>query len=143
MRELARLYQALLARGALDSARVLSPQSVEAITARHRTGLYDETYHAVCDWGLGFAIDSFAMGRHCSPRTFGHGGALSSLALADPECGLVAVVQTNGMPTNDDHYLRFDAIFSALYVDVGLADAGAPGREKPFPSVSLDGLQPR
>ena len=142
MREVSRLYEALLFRGQLDGTRVLSPQSVEAITARHRTGLYDETYHAVCDWGLGFAIDSFAMGRYCSPRTFGHGGALSSIALADPECGLVAVVQTNGMPSNDDHYLRFDAILSALYTDLGLVESGDAGRDKPFPSVELARVNP-
>ena len=72
-------------------------KSVEAITARHRVGLYDETYHVVCDWGLGFAIDAYGMGRHASPRAFGHGGALSAISFADPEHGLVAVMQTNGM----------------------------------------------
>ena len=120
MRQLARLYEALLGHGELDGHRVLSPQSVEAITARHRVGLYDETYHAQCDWGLGFAIDAFGMGRHTSPRAFGHGGALSAISFADPEHGLVAIVQTNGMCGNDDHYLRLDAITTALYEDLGL-----------------------
>ena len=77
------------------------------------------------------------MGRHASPRTFGHGGALSAIALADPEHGLVAVVQTNGMCGNDDHYLRLDAVTTALYEDLGLAAPGARGRDKPFPSVEL------
>lgn len=137
IRQLARLYEALLGHGELDGHRVLSAQAVEAITARHRVGLYDETFHAQCDWGLGFAIDAFAMGRHASPRAFGHGGALSAIAFADPEHGLVAIVQTNGMCGNDDHYLRLDQITSALYEDLGLAASGAPGREKPFPSVEL------
>ena len=44
-----------------------------------------------CDWGLGFAVDAYAMGRHASPRAFGHGGALSAISFADPEHGLVAV----------------------------------------------------
>jgi CubicO group peptidase (beta-lactamase class C family) len=142
MRQLARLYEALLARGALDGRRVLTPQSVEAITARHRVGLFDETYNVVCDWGLGFAIDAFAMGRHSSPRAFGHGGALSAISFADPEHGLVAVVQTNGMCSNDDHYLRLDAITTALYEDLGLVPTGAPGRDKPFPTVDLTGAIP-
>jgi CubicO group peptidase (beta-lactamase class C family) len=137
VRQLARLYEALLARGELDGQRVLSPQSVEAITARHRVGLYDETFHAQCDWGLGFAVDAFAMGRHASPRAFGHGGALSAISFADPEHGLVAVVQTNGMCGNDDHYLRLADITTALYTDLGLAAVGAPGRDKPFPSVEF------
>jgi CubicO group peptidase (beta-lactamase class C family) len=137
VRQLARLYEALLGRGALEGHRVLTPQAVEAITARHRVGLYDETFHAQCDWGLGFAVDAFAMGRHASPRAFGHGGALSAISFADPEHGLAAVVQTNGMCGNDDHYLRLDAVTTALYEDLGLAPSGAPGRDKPFPSVEL------
>jgi CubicO group peptidase (beta-lactamase class C family) len=137
VRQLGRLYEALLHRGELDGRRVLLPQTVEALTARHRVGLYDETFHAQLDWGLGFSIDAFAMGRHASPRTFGHGGALSAIALADPEHRLVAVVQTNGMCGNDDHYLRLDAVTTALYEDLGLAAPGAPGRDKPFPSVEL------
>ena len=137
VRQLARLYEALLARGELDGRRVLTPQSVEAMTARHRVGLYDETFHAQCDWGLGFAIDAFAMGRHASPRAFGHGGALSAISFADPEHALVAVVQTNGMCGNDDHYHRLDDIATALYTDLGLAAPAAPGRDKAFPSVEL------
>jgi CubicO group peptidase (beta-lactamase class C family) len=137
VRQLARLYEAMLARGALDGHRVLTPQAVEAITARHRVGLYDETFHAACDWGLGFAVDAFAMGRHASPRAFGHGGALSAISFADPDHRLVAVVQTNGMCSNDDHYLRLDAVTTALYEDLALAAPGAPGRDKPFPSVEL------
>ncbi len=137
VRQLARLYEAMLARGELDGGRVLSPQAVEAMTTRHRVGLYDETFHADCDWGLGFAVDTFAMGRHASRRSFGHGGALSAISFADPECGLVAVVQTNGMCGNDEHYHRLADIATALYVDLGLAAPDDPGRAKAFPSVEF------
>jgi CubicO group peptidase (beta-lactamase class C family) len=137
VRQLGRLYEALLRRGELDGRRVLMPQTVEAITAHHRVGLRDETFHVVCDWGLGFAVDAYATGRHASPRAFGHGGALSAISFADPEHGLVAVVQTNGMCGSDDHYLRLDAVTTALYEDLGLVEPGAPGRDKPFPSVEL------
>jgi CubicO group peptidase (beta-lactamase class C family) len=137
VRQLGRLYEALLTYGELDGVRILRPQTVEAMTARHRVGLYDETYRVVCDWGLGFAIDAYAMGRHASRRTFGHGGALSAISFADPEHGLVAVVQTNGMCRNDDHYLRLDAVTTALYEDLGLVPEGAVGRDKPFPTVEI------
>ena len=62
MHQLARLYRALLGRGELDGVRILSPQTVEAMSARHRVGLFDETFHCECDWGLGVAVDNFAMG---------------------------------------------------------------------------------
>ena len=78
------------------------------------------------------------MGRHTSRRAFGHGGALSAISFADPEHGLVAIVQANGMCGNDDHYLRLDQITTALYEDLGLAPHSAPGRDKPFPSVELN-----
>ena len=98
---------------------------------------------SLCDWGLGFAIDAYGMGRHASPRTFGHGGALSAISFADPEHGLVAVMQTNGMCSNDDHYLRLDAVTSALYEDLDLVPSGAPGRDKPFPTVDLSSATPK
>ncbi len=57
--------------------RILSPQTVEAMSVRHRVGLFDETFHCECDWGLGVAVDNFAMGA-ATPRrgAFGHGGAV-------------------------------------------------------------------
>src|SRR5256886_658801 len=54
MRQLARLYEMLRRHGELDGTRVLTPQTVEALTARHRVGLHDETFGVVTDWGLGF-----------------------------------------------------------------------------------------
>jgi CubicO group peptidase (beta-lactamase class C family) len=137
MRQLARLYLALLGGGELDGVRILSPQTVEAITARHRVGLFDETMHAQLDWGLGFAVDTFSMGRYASPRAFGHGGALSSQATADPEHGLVSVLQTNGMCASDAHYQRLADFNTAVYLDLGLAVEGAPGRDKPMPRAEV------
>lgn len=145
MHELARLYEALLGGGAWPASqgrdeapdeaavRILEVQTVEAITARHRAGVVDKTFRITCDWGLGLAIDNVAMGRHCSPRAFGHGGAQSSMAFGDPEVGLAVAIQTNGMPSPDEHYRRFSAISSAVYEDAGLADPADPGRDKPVP----------
>ena len=114
------------------------PQTVEAMAARHRVGLFDETYHVPCDWGLGVQVDDFAMGGYASPRAFGHGGALSSFTFADPEQALVVAVQTNGMCGNDDHYRRLDDDDGARSTSTsGSCREGAPGREKPMPQVSF------
>jgi CubicO group peptidase (beta-lactamase class C family) len=137
MRQLARLYRALLGDGELDGVRILSPQTVAAISARHRTGLFDETFRCECDWGLGFAVDNFAMGRHASRRAFGHGGALSSYAFADPEHDVVVAIQTNGMCASDAHYQRLDDVMTALYLDLGIVPEDAKGRDKPMPSVQF------
>jgi CubicO group peptidase (beta-lactamase class C family) len=136
MRQLARLYEMLRRHGELDGVRLFTPQTVEAVTARHRVGMHDHTFNVVTDWALGFNVDSGAMGPHCSRRTFGHGGAQSSLAFCDPENGVVAAIQTNGMPGNDRHYQRFWDINRALYVDLGLAAEDERGREKALPRMA-------
>jgi CubicO group peptidase (beta-lactamase class C family) len=136
MRQLARLYEMLRRHGELDGVRVLTPQTVEAITARHRTGLYDHTFNVVTDWALGFNVDGGSTGPHCSPRTFGHGGARSSLAFCDPDNGIVAAIQTNGMCENARHYERLRELTRLLYVDLGLAGEDDPGRDKPLPRIA-------
>ena len=137
MRELARLYEALLNNGQRGETRILSPQTVQAITSRHRTGMFDETFQTHVDWGLGFNIDGILYGRHCSPRTFGHGGAQSSVGFTDPEHDLVVACVTNGMAEARLHYQRFSRIASAIYLDLGLAEEGDPGRERRGPQTGL------
>lgn len=125
IRELARLYRCLLAGG----APILRPQTVEAIAARHRVGLVDQTFRAQLDWGLGVIVDSkhygegrvpYGYGPHAGPRTFGHSGARSSTAFADPDAGLVVALAVNGLPDDDTHRERFHRLTGAIYEDLGL-----------------------
>lgn len=127
--DLLRFYEMLLDKGELDGVRVLAPQTVEAMCARHRAGIRDETFGAVMDWGLGVILNSwhyrrapapYGYGNHASPRTFGHGGRQSLVALADPEAGLAAVVVLNGLPGEPAHHRRIQAALDALYEDLGL-----------------------
>ncbi len=127
--QLARIYEALLAGGRLDDARIVSPQTVAALTARHRVGAEDKTFRAKIDWGLGFVLNSdhygrttlpYAYGRHSSPRSFGHSGYRSSTAFADPEHDLVVALAVNGTPGEDDHRRRFEEVLSAIYEDLEL-----------------------
>lgn len=129
--QLARFYEALLAGGQAGGKRILGPQTVEAIVARHRVGLPDRTFRAKLDWGLGFVLDSlhygeaeipYAYGRHSSSRTFGHSGYRSSTAFADPVHGLVAAVAVNGTAEEETHRVRFDRIVTAIYEDLGFVE---------------------
>ena len=132
IRELGRFYEMLLAGGTLGGAKIVSPQTVEALVARHRVGMMDETFKAKIDWGLGFIINSkhygeplvpYGYGPHASPRTFGHSGAESSCAFADPEHQLVVAWMCNGSPGDAAHQERQHAINGAIYEDLGLDDA--------------------
>ncbi|MBS1807789.1 MAG: beta-lactamase family protein [Acidobacteria bacterium] len=135
MRELARFYEMLLNRGTLNGKRILSPQTVEAITARQRTAMLDQTFNIVIDWGLGFIIDAFLYGNHCSPRAFGHAGAQSSVGFCDPEHGLVAAYVLNGMPGSLPHNQRMLDLANAIYFDLGLAKEGDAGKPRELPKA--------
>jgi len=125
IRELAYLYEMLLAHGERNGKRFLLPQTVEALTTCQRVNMRDETFGAVVNWGLGVAVNTASLSRretfryfdeHCSPRTFGHGGYHSSLGFADPEYGLVVTVLLNGTRPSS----RFEAITASIYEELGL-----------------------
>jgi CubicO group peptidase (beta-lactamase class C family) len=132
MRQLGRFYEALLGGGEWADRRILRPQTVEALVARHRTGLVDQTFRHVLDWGLGFIPNPavygaesvpYAYGPHASRRTYGHSGYRSSTAFADPEHGLVVALAVNGTPSHEAHTERFRTLCAAIYEDLGLAAA--------------------
>jgi CubicO group peptidase (beta-lactamase class C family) len=130
VRELGRFYEMLLGRGTSGGRRIVSPQTVEALTARHRVGMVDATFKHVLDWGLGFILNSaqygaetvpYGYGHHASPRTFGHSGYRSSTGFADPESGLAVALVMNGTPANENHERRIRAVVDAVFADLGLA----------------------
>jgi CubicO group peptidase (beta-lactamase class C family) len=132
LRELAKLYEMLSAGGELDGRRFLRPQTVEALVARHRVGMVDQTFRARLDWGLGVIVDSahygeagspYGYGPHAGPRTYGHSGARSSTAFADPDAGLVVALAVNGLPDDTTHRERFHRLTAAIYEDLGLASS--------------------
>jgi len=125
-RELGRFYEMLLTSG----NHFITPQTAEAITARHRAGIFDLTFKHIIDWGLGFIVNSaqynqptlpYSFGPHASLRTFGHGGNQSSVAFADPEYALAVVIIFNGMPGEEAHQRRMRAALTALYEDLDIA----------------------
>jgi len=138
IRELGRFYEALLNGG----GGVLRPQTVEALTTRHTVGLLDRTFGVALDRGLGVVVDSKRYGpsadwygSHCSSRTFGHGGFVSSVGFADPEHALVVALVFNGMTDQARHDARMRATLNALYADLGLASADEQANPRVFDSL--------
>ncbi len=133
MHQLVRFYRMLLHGGELNDIRVLQPDTVAQMTHRHRAGRFDLTFQYRMDWGLGLILDKpasakrgrmpYGYGRHASPQTFGHGGVQSSAAFADPAHGLAVAVAFAGMPGEQIHQRRMDALLTAVYKSLGLTSS--------------------
>lgn len=131
--QLARFYEMLLRGGTTATGkRLLSQESVQLMTSRHRTGMHDLTFQHPVDFGLGVIVNSnrygpetvpYGFGRYASDESFGHGGAQSSIGFADPRHQLVVAAVANGCPGEELHNRRFRDILSAIYEDLGLATA--------------------
>jgi CubicO group peptidase (beta-lactamase class C family) len=124
VRELGRFYEGLLA------GKLLNAETLRRFTQRTRSGLFDHTFKHTLDFALGFIVNSnrhgaetvpYGYGRHASEEAFGHSGAQSSCAFADPAHGLVVAWATNGTPGEPRHQRRQREINTAIYEDLGLA----------------------
>lgn len=132
IRQLGQWYVSLLQK----DGSVLAPDLVVEMTRRQRQGMFDETFKQTVDWGLGFKLDSkrynpsepYGYGPYASERTFGHSGNQCSCAFADPAHDLVVAWCANGMPGEERHQSRQNAINRAIYEDLGLT--GASDRTK-------------
>jgi CubicO group peptidase (beta-lactamase class C family) len=124
VRELGKFYETLL------NGHLLQPETLRCFTQRTRVGMFDHTFKHTMDFALGFIVNSnrygaetvpYGYGRHASEAAFGHSGAQTSCAFADPEHGLVVAWATNGAPGEVRHQRRQRAINSAIYEDLGFA----------------------
>lgn len=89
--DLAVLLQTFLDGGTRHGHRLLSAQSVHEMTR-------DQNGSIGSPWGLGWGLATSPVwmycGRRVSPRTFGHSGATGTMAWADPDSGVLAVILT-------------------------------------------------
>ncbi|MEZ6126383.1 MAG: serine hydrolase domain-containing protein [Planctomycetaceae bacterium] len=131
IRELGQFYEMLMRDGTASNGTVwLLPKTVAAMTTRHRTGMYDDTFRHVVDFGLGLIMNSsrygvdtvpYGFGRFSSPESFGHGGSQCSMAFCDPEHRLVVAWAANGFCGEGRHQQRNRAINEAIYHDLGFS----------------------
>lgn len=129
MGDLVKVFEMLRDRGEREGERVLRPETVDAVTSRHRVGMRDETFGMVIDWGLGLMVNSwhyrsapasYGYGDHAGADAFGHGGQQSSVGFADPETGLAVALCCNGRPGEPANHRRTQPVLTALYEDLGL-----------------------
>jgi CubicO group peptidase (beta-lactamase class C family) len=112
---LARFYAMLERRGSLDGSRVLAPETVEEGVTLQVEGL-DRALGAFVQRALGMALADERMGRAAGNplRTFGHGGAGTSIGWADLESGLAVGYITNGFRGTVTNTARLAAVSQAV-----------------------------
>lgn len=106
-----RFCRMLLNGGALDGAQMLSPKTIELMTANHIPGgqdltqmsksLFSEAEMAGIGFGLGFAttIDSAATLAPCSNGDFYWGGMYSTAFFVDPVEDIIMIFMTQLLPS--------------------------------------------
>jgi len=119
--DLCRFYQMWLNGGVLDGARIVSPAMVELATTNHTGNEPDRLFEPIrlergwaqspanrglSFWVRGTGIQPSVFGSYASPRTFGHPGAGSIMAWADPARQLTFVALTAGIIHEHKHILR-------------------------------------
>jgi len=118
-RDYARFIQAILNGGELEGARILSPKSVELMTANHVGGLMSPG----AGFGLGFqtVVDLGARGILGSPGEFAWSGAYRTLYWGDSTEDLVVVYMTQVIPATglDDHAKLRALVYQAITESYG------------------------
>jgi CubicO group peptidase (beta-lactamase class C family) len=113
-RDYGRFIQAILNGGELDGRRILSPKSVELMTANH----IDDLWGAGDGFGLGFQVvrDFGTRGLMGSPGEFSWGGAYHSTFWGDFDEDLVVVYFTQMLPAPrvDDHVKLRNLVYGAI-----------------------------
>ncbi len=107
-----RFCRMLLNGGALDGVQIISPKTLELMTANHLPGgldltqmsksLFSEAEMAGIGFGLGFAttIDSAATLTPCSAGDFYWGGMYSTAFFVDPVEDIIMIFMTQLMPSS-------------------------------------------
>ncbi len=120
---MAAFYQMLLAGGALNGRRVLSPRVIQFATRNHTGDRVDERYGMPMHRGLGPHVRGLTptirgLGTIASPTTFGHGGVGSSYSWADPESGVSFSYLTNARLEEPWHSVRIDQISNLAHAAI-------------------------
>ncbi len=110
-----RFCQMLLNGGTLDGNRLLSPKTVELMTANHVGDLYTEGY----GFGLGFSVrtDLAAAQELGTEGTFGWSGAYNTYFFIDPEEELIGIVMTQFAPYTNFYKKKFQQLIYQAIVE--------------------------
>ena len=114
-RDIARFYAMLALGGTLDGVQILKAETVVEVTTLQAEGI-DKTLGEHMRRSLGLVLAEPRAGSSGGDdlRTFGHGGAGTSVGWADPDLGLAVAYITNGFRANISNNPRLAAISQAV-----------------------------
>lgn len=114
-RDIARFYAMMEGGGSLDGVKIFAPETVAEVTSLQVEGM-DLTNERRTKRSLGFSLGDPRMGSSVTEdvRTFGHGGAGTSVGWADPDSGLAMAYITNGYREDGSNYPRLAAMSQAV-----------------------------
>ena len=114
-RDLAKFYAMMQGGGALNGTRILKPDTVSEVTSLQSAGM-DHTLERNVSRSLGLALGDSRMGAddNVTIRSFGHGGAGTSVGWADPDTGLAMAFITNGFRAEQSNTPRLSAVSQAV-----------------------------
>jgi len=114
-RDLARFYAMMAGGGSLDGTRILQRETVVEVTSPQSEGM-DHTLERDVRRCLGLSLGDMRMGssEEVTSKSFGHGGAGTSVGWADPDAGLAVAFITNGFRAEQSNTPRLAAISQAV-----------------------------
>ena len=107
------LYQLMLNKGTNKGVRLLSPASVEVMTANHTGDL--ATSQAGAGWGLGWFVVTGPAGTLslASKGTYGHGGRYGTYCFIDPKRDMVGVFMIHREGGSDERNAFVEMAYAA------------------------------
>lgn len=113
--DLARFYAMMERKGSLDGATIIKSDTAVEATVFQVEGV-DKSTGAFAQRSLGMALGDERMGQSAGDplKTFGHGGAGTSIGWADSESGLAVGYITNGFRGNITNNARLAAVSQAV-----------------------------
>ena len=113
--DLARFFAMMQGQGTLDGTRILAPETVDEVTKVQIEGLdVTNDRHVRRSLGLVVGDPRSAAEDPSTSRTFGHGGAGTSIGWADPESGVAMAYITNGFRSDATNFPRLAAVCQAV-----------------------------
>ena len=123
-RAMAAFYQMMLAGGALNGKRLISPRMVQYVTRnftgeRQDNGMGDVAMHrGLGPHSRGTSEVIRGLGSLAHPATFGHGGVGSSYCWADPDSGTSFAYITNSKQPDPWHSRRLELISNCVHAAI-------------------------